>query len=324
MAPMAVTHPLFLTESDVRELLTMELAIEAVEDGFRRLAAGEAMNVPRRRVRTSEVILHTMSAGSSAYGLVGFKAYTTSRQGNRFHIVLYDGSSGAMVAVIEADWLGRIRTGAASGVATEYMARPDATGVGIFGAGGQARTQLQAMCAVRQITEARVYSRDQERREQFAREMEPLCRISIVPVNRPEEAAADMDIIITATTSREPVLKAEWLSEGTHINAMGSNALNRAELDVDTIRRADTIVADSVDQCQIEAGDFVAALDQGILHWSRVYELADVLAGRQTGRPTRESITLFESLGLAIEDLAVAARVLELARERRMGTELAL
>lgn len=315
---------LFLTESDVRELLTMELAIEAVEDGFRRLAAGEAINVPRRRARTSDVVLHTMLAGCSAYGLVGFKAYTTGRQGNRFHVVLYDGSTGAMVAVIEADWLGRVRTGAASGVATAYMARPDATEVGVFGAGGQARTQLQAMCVVRQITEARVYSRDQNRREQFAREMEQLCRISVVPVNRPEQAAADMDIIITATNSREPVLSGEWLAEGTHINAIGSNALNRAELDVDTIRRADTIVADSIEQCQIEAGDFVAALDQGVLHWSRVYELADVVAGRQTGRPTHESITLFKSLGLAIEDLAVASRVLELARTRRVGTELPL
>jgi ornithine cyclodeaminase/alanine dehydrogenase len=315
---------LFLTESDVRELLTMELAIEAVEDGFRRLAAGEAIIVPRRRARTSEVILHTMSAGCGAYGLVGFKAYTTSRHGNRFHVVLYNGSTGAMVAVIEADWLGRVRTGAASGVATAYMARPDATEVGVFGAGGQARTQLQAMCVVRQITEARVYSRDQDRREQFARDMEELCRISVVPVNRPEEAAADMDIIITATNSRDPVLSGEWLAEGTHINAIGSNALNRAELDVDTIRRADTLVADSIEQCQIEAGDFVAALDQGILHWSRVHELADVVAGRQTGRPAHESITLFKSLGLAIEDLAVASRVLELARTRRVGTELPL
>jgi ornithine cyclodeaminase/alanine dehydrogenase len=315
---------LFLTESDVRELLTMELAIEAVEDGFRRLAAGEAMNVPRRRARTSDVVLHTMSAGCSAYGLVGFKAYTTSRHGNRFHVVLYNGSTGAMVAVIEADWLGRVRTGAASGVATAYMARPDATEVGVFGAGGQARTQLQAMCVVRQITEARVYSRDQDRREQFARDMEELCRISVVPVNRPEEAAADMDIIITATNSRDPVLSGEWLAEGTHINAIGSNALNRAELDVDTIRRADTIVADSIEQCQIEAGDFVAALDQGVLHWPLIHELADVVAGRQTGRPAHESITLFKSLGLAIEDLAVASRVLELARTRRVGTELPL
>jgi len=318
---MTVLH---ISESEVRELLPMPVAIEAVEDVFRRLAAGEAMNVPRRRARTQHVILHTMSAGCSGYGLVGFKAYTSSLQGNRFHVVIYDGTTGAMVAIIEADWLGQMRTGAASAVATVYMARPDAREVGVFGSGTQARSQVRGICAVRQVSEVRVYSPNQDHRESFARDMEPICGVPVLPVHRPEEAAMDMDIVVTATRSREPVLRGEWLSEGTHIVAMGSNALNRAELEVDVIRRADIIVADSVDQCQIEAGDFVTALDQGVLHWPRVLELADVVVGRQTGRPTAESITLFKSLGLAIEDLAVASRVLELARERGLGRELPL
>jgi ornithine cyclodeaminase/alanine dehydrogenase len=313
---------LFLREDDVRKLLTMDSAIEAVEDGFRRLAAGEAMNVPRRRARTTQVILHTMSAAAEPYRLIGFKAYTTSGEGNRFHAVLYDGLTGQLQAIVEADWLGRVRTGAASGVATQYMARPDCSEVGIFGAGAQARTQLQAMCRVRPIREARVYSPNQERRERFAREMESLCQIPVLPVHRPEEAAVDMDIIVTATSSREPVLRGAWLSEGTHINAIGSNARNRAELDVDTVRRADIIATDSVEQCQIEAGDFVEPIEQGVLHWARVKELADVITGRQTGRAAPENITLFKSLGIAMEDLAVAARVLPLARERGLGTEL--
>ena len=313
---------LFLREADVRELLTMDLAIEAVEDGFRLLAAAEATNVPRQRARSKQVVLHTMSAAADPYGLIGFKAYTTSRDGNRFHVVLYDASSGQLKAVIEADWLGRIRTGASSGVATKYMARPDCTEVGIFGTGGQARTQLEAMCRVRTVREARVYGRNQERREQFARDMESICQISVIPVNRPEEAAVDMDIIVTATSSREPVLRGSWLSEGTHINAIGSNALTRAELDVDTIRRADIIVADSVEQCRIEAGDFVESLEHGVLHWPRVLELSEVIAGRQTGRAATQNITLFKSLGIALEDLAVAGRVLALAWERRVGTEL--
>ena len=314
---------IFLTESDVRQLLTMREAIDAVEDGFCRLGSGEAVNVPRRRVRTTDVMLHVMSASCQAYGLIGFKAYTTSRAGSRFHIVLYDGSTGEMVAMMEADWLGQLRTGAASGVATEYMARPDAREVGIFGAGKQARTQLEALCAVRPIVQAHVYSRNPVRLEQFVRDMEQRCGISIRPVHRPEEAAEDMDIVITATTSHEPVLYGAWLSEGTHINAIGSNALSRAELDTVTIRRADSVAADSIEQCQLEAGDFVAALEQGILHWSRVHELADVIAGRQTGRATPESITLFKSVGLAIEDLAVAARVLAKAREAGLGRNLA-
>jgi ornithine cyclodeaminase/alanine dehydrogenase len=315
---------LFLREGDVRDLLSMDLALEAVEEGFRHLAAGEAMIVPRRRARTPHVVLHTMSAASEAYGRLGMKAYTTGRNGARFHVLVFDGSTGKLEAIIEADWLGRMRTGAASGVATQFMARADSSEVGIFGAGAQARTQLQAMCRVCSIREARVYSRNQVHREQFARDMEPICNTSILPVHRPEEAAVDMDIIITATNSSEPVLRGEWLSEGTHINAIGSNALNRAELDVDTIRRADAIVTDSVEQCQIEAGDFVAALEQGVLHWTRVIELADVVAGRQTGRAAPESVTLFKSLGVAIEDLAVASRLLQLARQQQVGTELPL
>jgi ornithine cyclodeaminase/alanine dehydrogenase len=313
---------LFLREEEVRNLLTMDIAIEAVEAAFRSAAAGEAMNVARRRVRASDTILHTMSAASPAARLLGLKAYTTNRAGARFHVLAYDAASGQLLAIIEADWLGRMRTGAASGVATEYMARPDASELGIFGAGAQARTQLEAIVRVRAIKEVRVYSRDQVHREQFARDMETLCKVSVLPVNRPEEAAADMDIIVTATNSRDPVLRGEWLSEGTHINAIGSNALNRAELDVDTIRRCDIIVADSVEQCQIEAGDFVSALEQGILHWARVIELADVVAGRQTGRAAPENITLFKSLGLAIEDIAVAAPLITLARERQVGSEL--
>jgi alanine dehydrogenase len=315
---------LHLRESDVCQLLTMDLAIDAVRDGFRRLADASAMNVSRHRARTPQVVLHTMSAASGAYRGIGFKAYTTGRSGNRFHFFLYDGESGRLDAIIEADWLGRIRTGAASAVASECMARLESSQLGIIGTGGQARTQMQAICCVRTIREVRVYGRDQERRDQFAREMEALCRVSVVPVSRPEDAAIDMDIVVTATNSREPVLRGAWLAEGTHINAMGSNALNRAELDVDVIRRCDNIVTDSVEQCHLEAGDFAAALEQGILDWSRVKELSDVVAGAQLGRATSESVTLFKSLGVAIEDLAVATRVVSLARERGVGVEVAV
>jgi ornithine cyclodeaminase/alanine dehydrogenase len=275
------------------------------------------MNAPRRRVRNPDVVLHTMSAACAAYGLVGFKAYTTSRTGNRFDVVLYDGNTGEMAAWIEADWLGQVRTGAASGLATRLMARPDAARVGLLGAGKQARTQLEAVCAVRDIVEVLVYSRRADARQAFAAEMQERLGVRVVPVAAPHEAATGMDIVITATTSSTPVLEGRWLGEGTHINAVGSNALTRAELDPLAIRLADTIVADSVEQCRIECGDFVAPLEQGILDWSRVIELSDVVVGRQLGRPTPESITLFKSLGIAIEDLAVAARVLERARQSR-------
>ena len=313
---------LFLTEADVRRLLTMDLAIELVEDGFRRLAFGESMNVSRCRARTSEVILHLMSAASVAYGLVGFKAYTTSHGGARFHVVLYDGSTGEMVALIEADWLGQVRTGAASGVATRYMARDDATTIGIFGSGKQARTQLEAICSVRSITRATVWSPNPKRREVFAHEMERQCGVPVIPAQEPAEAAQGMDIIALATSSRKPVLDSRWIDEGTHINAIGSNALERAEVDVATIARCSKIVADSVEQCLIEAGDFVNALEEKILNWDSVCELADVVTGKCKGRCRSGEITLFESLGLAIEDLVVAAQLVQRARDSAVGTDL--
>jgi ornithine cyclodeaminase/alanine dehydrogenase-like protein (mu-crystallin family) len=313
---------IFLSEADVHELLTMESAVEAVEDAFRRLASGDATNVPRHRAGAADVVLHTKSAGCAAYGLVGYKAYTSSRSGVRFHVVLYDATTGEMVAIIEADWLGQLRTGAASGVATQYLARKDAARVGIIGSGKQARTQLMAMLVVRPITCASVFSRSQERREAFAREMSERCAVEVRVSQRAEEVVEGADIVITATSSRSPVLLGRWLQQGTHINAVGSNALDRAELDIEAIRRADAIVVDSAEQAHLEAGDLKAPLDQGGIEWSAVRELSGVVAGRSPGRVSPSSITLFKSLGLAIEDLAVARVVITGAKQRGRGAVL--
>lgn len=313
---------LFLSEDEVREVLTMPLALEAVEQAFRQLAGGKAHNVPRSRARGDGILLHTMSAASDELGLVGWKTYTTTAEGARFHVALYDSGTGAMTALIEADYLGQVRTGAASGVATEHMARRDATRVGIFGSGKQARTQLEAVCAVRSIAQAYVYSPNPEHRNRFAEEMQTVCNTEVVPVDRPQEAVEDCDIVVTATTASQPLFDGGWLAEGVHLNVMGSNFLHKSEVDAVTVRRSSPIVCDSIEQCRLEAGDLVEALEAGNVHWSQIYELADVVAGRQTGRATLEDVTLFKSVGLAIEDLVVGARVLEAAREKRLGRVL--
>jgi ornithine cyclodeaminase/alanine dehydrogenase len=313
---------LFLTEDEVREVLTMRRAIDAVEEAFRQLAEGGAQNVPRSRAHGKGVMLHTLSASADYLGLVGWKAYTTSASGARFHVALYDAAGGAMVALLEADHLGRMRTGAASGVATDHMARRDAQRVGVLGSGRQARTQLEAVCVVRGITQAYVYSPDPEHRERFAEEMEPVCKTEVVPVDRPREAVEDCGIVITATTSSEPLFDGQLIAEGVHLNVVGSNFLHKAEVDAVTVRRSSPIVCDSIDQCRLEAGDFVEALEAGNIHWSQIYELADVVAGRHTGRARQEDVTLFKSVGLGIEDVAVAARVLEIARTERLGRVL--
>jgi alanine dehydrogenase len=310
---------LFLTEEDVRHLLTMDMALEAVELVLRKMALDEAANIPRARSQTDHAMLHVMSAAAKTLGVMGYKAYSTSRKGAHFHVGLYDGKSGALQALIQADYLGQMRTGAASGVATQYMARHDASEVGLFGSGKQARTQLMAVCKVRKVRRVQVYSPNEERRRAFADEMSKLCQVDVVPVPRPELAAEDKDIIITATNSREPVLNGHWIAEGTHLNVIGSNFLGKAEVDAVAVRRCESIVVDSKDQARLEAGDFTAALEEGSIHWADIHELGQVIVGRYTGRAHSQDVTMFKSLGVALEDIAVAARVLAKAQTQNVG-----
>jgi ornithine cyclodeaminase/alanine dehydrogenase-like protein (mu-crystallin family) len=310
---------LLLTEDDVRQVLTMEMALEAVAAGLRKMALDEAQNVPRSRCQTDHAMLHVLSASAKTLGVMGYKAYATSKRGAHFHLALFDGKSGALLALMQADYLGQMRTGAASGVATEYMARPEASEVGLFGTGKQARTQLLAVCKVCKISRVQVYSPNEEHRRQFAAEMSERCGVEVQPVPRPELAAEDKDIVITATSSREPVLNGHWIAEGTHINAVGSNFLGKAEIDAVTVRRCESIVVDSKDQARLEAGDFVQPLEDGSIHWADVHELGQVIVGRYAGRKHPQDVTLFKSLGIAIEDVAVAAKVYAKARDAGIG-----
>jgi ornithine cyclodeaminase/alanine dehydrogenase-like protein (mu-crystallin family) len=310
---------LLLNEDEVRQVLTMEMALEAVEAGLRKMALDEAHNIPRSRCQTDHAMLHVLAASAKTLGVMGYKAYATSRKGAQFHVGLFDGKTGALLAIMQADYLGQVRTGAASGVATQYMARPESSEVGLFGTGKQARTQLIAVCKVRKISRVQVYSPNEEHRRQFAAEMSEICGVEVQPVPRPELAAEDKDIVITATTSREPVFNGHWLAEGTHINAAGSNFLGKAEIDAVTVRRCESIVVDSKDQARLEAGDFVQALEDGSIHWADVHELGQVIVGRYTGRAHPQDVTLFKSLGIGIEDVAVAAKVYAKAQAAGIG-----
>ena len=317
---------LYLTEKEVTELLTMTDTLAAVESVFKLQASGDATNESRRRVRAQGSTLMTMSGAVSNFGgfkgLLGLKAYTVARSGARFYVSLFDAITGELLAFIEADKLGQMRTGAASGVATKYLAREGAKTVGVYGTGWQATSQLEAVCAVRQIEEVKVYSRKPENRERFCQQMTTeLGLTNIHPVETPQ-AAADADIIITITSSREPVVLGEWLKPGTHINAAGGNSILRREFDDDTIKRASFIAVDSLDQSKMESGEFVTAVEKGLLTWERVKELRHVVSGQMRGREHAEQITLFKSLGLAIEDVAAAAVVYQKAKEQQAGKEI--
>lgn len=311
-----------LREKDVRSLVHMPEALEAVEVAFMEQAHGTGVNEPRRRVRQPNGVLHMMSGALLKRGYWGAKVYTATRQGTRFLINLYDVQTGALLALIEANYLGQLRTGAASGVATKYLARPDAGVLALFGSGFQAEAQLAAIAAVRPLRDVRIYSRKPERREAFAAAMGQRLGLSVCAVASPQEALVGADIITTATTAATPLFDGGELSSGIHINAAGSNAIGRVELDRTTIRRADLIFTDDLEGAHNESGDLVMAYERNALNWAQVRLLSDVVAGLHPGRQRPEEVTLFESQGVALWDIALAATVYERAQAADLGQML--
>lgn len=313
---------LYLTEADVERLLDMPAAVAAVEEAFCQLAAGQAANVPRQRAIGRGIVLHSMSATADYLGLAGWKCYTTTKAGAKFLVGLYDAASGSLVALIEANRLGQMRTGATTGVAVRHLAQPSADELGLLGAGWQAEAQLEATAAVRKLRRVAVYGRDAARREDFARRLSQRAGVEVIPVKRAQAAVEGMPIVVTATSSRRPVLEGVWLTPGTLLAAMGSNWLDKAEIDAEAVARAGLVVCDDVAGCQHEAGDFREALEQGLFDWSRAVNLADVASGRHVGRGSPDQIVLFKSVGMALEDVAVGHHVLTLARQQGIGREL--
>lgn len=314
---------LYLTEADVTQLLTMENVLPIVEQAFVKLSNKRADNVPRRRARAGNTVLHNMSAAAEYLGVVGLKAYTTSKQGARFYVSLFDAASGKLTAMLEADRLGQLRTGAVTGVALKYLA-PNATTLGLIGTGYQAETQLAAAAAVLPLQNVRVYGRDDERRTAFAAKMSAQLGLDVVPTDSASAALADMPVVITASSSSTPVLNGSDLARGALVCATGSNWQQKAELDVATVRRAELVVCDSVAACELEAGDFHEALEQGIFSWERAVELGDIVAGKVPNLNQPRELTIFKSVGLAIEDVAVAHETLRLAKEQGLGNFLSL
>ncbi|HYB74762.1 MAG TPA: ornithine cyclodeaminase family protein [Candidatus Sulfotelmatobacter sp.] len=313
---------LLLREHEVERLLDMPTALEAVEEVLRQHGMGQASNQPRRRIFVPNGTLHVMSGGMPGWGMMGLKAYAAVKGKVRFVVLLFSTETGELLALIEADRLGQIRTGAASGVATKYLARADAGVVGIFGTGWQAQTQLQAVCAVRTIREVRVYGRDVERRTRFGADMEKRLGCAVRPVGSPDQAVKGSDVIITITSSKEPVFDGRLLERGQHLNVAGSNTTQKREVDDEAVRRADRIVVDQIEDAQIESGDLVGPVQRGITAWERMDELGAVVCGKAPGRARPDEITLFKSNGLAIEDVAAACKVLERAKAQGIGTQV--
>jgi ornithine cyclodeaminase/alanine dehydrogenase-like protein (mu-crystallin family) len=316
---------LHISEAEVRSVLTMSMAIEAVEEISRKQANGEVIVHPRRRFELpAGGFFHYMAAADFKAGYVAMKQYTFVRGKIRFLVPLYEVATGDLVALIEADYMGQLRTGAASGVATKYLARPDARIVAIIGSGGQARTQLEAVAEVRKLESARVYGRNSNRREKFAKEMNQRLGFRIIPAASASEAVRGADIVCTATTASQPIVSGADLGTGVHINAIGANHAHKRELDDEAMASADLIVVDSVEQSRQEAGDLIIAFKGDEVCWTGVKKLSDVVAAKTAGRTSPGEVTLFKSNGIASWDLAVAMKVYALARERGLGRRLPL
>jgi ornithine cyclodeaminase/alanine dehydrogenase-like protein (mu-crystallin family) len=316
--------PLLLREADVVALVDINDALKSLESVFRESVAGQAANQPRRRVRGAGITLAIMSAALPSRNLVGLKAYTAGRSGARFWVHLFDASDGQPLAVIEADWLGALRTGAVSGLATDALARANAAVLTVFGAGHQALPQALAVASVRPLTEIRIVNRDPGRRATLAGELRrSLPNVRALEASSAQDAVAGADIITTITSAGSPLFPGGWLEAGQHLNAAGSNMPDRRELDSQAIGRADLLVVDDLDAARIEAGDLLLAEQEGALGWARVHSLAEVITG-SVGRSQTSEITLFKSVGLALEDVALGALVLERAKERGLGETIDL
>ena len=315
---------LHINEAEVRQILTMPMAMDAVEEISRKQADGRVILHPRRRFElpAGGGFFHYMAAMDTEAGFIAMKQYTYVKGVLRFLVPLYEISTGALLAMIEADFLGQQRTGAASGVATKYLARANARTAAIIGTGGQARTQLEAVAAARKLDSVRVYGRDPERRAKFCAEMTARLGISVHPAASAAEAVRGAEIVNTATTSAKPVLDGQDIAQGAHINAIGANHAHKRELDDAAISRAGLIFVDSIEQSKQEAGDLIIPFQQEPKRWEEVRELDQLIAGKVPGRTEEKQITLFKSNGIASWDLAVAEKIYALARQKNLGREL--
>ena len=307
---------LYLTEEDVAELLTPAAAVEAIEACFRRMAAGVVENRPRYRLGLEEGALAVMSAADLELGYAGAKVYAGFREGARFVVLLFRADSPELVAVLDADKLGQLRTGAASGVAARHLAKAGARTLGVIGCGWQAESQLAAIrAAVPELEQVVAYCRTEERLRAF-------CEEHGAEPGESHQDPACCDIVATATTSPDPVLRGEWLRPGALVCAVGANDGRRRELDNVVLERAAFVCCDSRDDARLESADLIEPVESGVLDWLEVHELQEVVAGEVAGRQSDDDIVVFKSNGLAAWDVAVAVAVVERARAAGAGREL--
>lgn len=313
---------LFIREEEVQELVSMAEATDVVEEAFRQFGQGRAFNSPRSRIKLGGEILHVLPAALPEMDALGLKSYTAFRGGIRFLILLYSAKTGELKALIQAQRLGELRTAGSAAVAIRHMARADSANGAVFGAGKIGRAMLEALVTVRSFRQIKVLNTKQDRLPAYCAEMSDRLNTAIVPATDARDALTAADVVVTITTAKDPVFDGKHLCAGSTVVASGSNLLQKREIDSTVIRRAKRIVVESIEQAQLEAGDLFLPIDSGHLHWNQVHEISDVLLGQVAGRDTAEEINVFKSVGLGLQDLALAAKVYEAAIRVGAGIEI--
>jgi ornithine cyclodeaminase/alanine dehydrogenase len=314
--------PIYLTEADVARLVTVDDAITVLEQAFGAWHTDGTTNLPRQRAPLATGNFNLMGASYGPRGVYGLKAYFGGKAGARYHALIYGADSGILLAMIEADLFGQLRTGAASGLATKLLANSGARTLAIIGAGKQARAQALAVCAVRPITQVRVFCRSDERRTEFARMLEAELKIETRPALTAAACVGGAEIVVTITKSAEPVCRSEWLADGVHINAAGANSADRREVDPATVLRAAVRATDDREQAREEAAEFRDLVGAGRLSWDDVAELGSLVTGKVPGRTSPSAVTLFKSLGIGLEDVAFADLIHRRALEAGVGRNI--
>lgn len=312
----------YLTDNDVKQLISMPQVLGLVESAWKARSLGQASDIPRTRAQVAEGMLNMLMATVPSLGFIGFKYYYVTKSGATRHIHLMNVRTGRLEAIIEADWLGAMRTGAASGIATRYLAKKKPGTLGQIGSGGQAATQIAAIHHAVGVTKVKVFSRTREKLVAFCNALSSELKIEVTPADSAESAIQDADVVNVITRSRTPAMSGEWLEPGQHINAAGSNALERQEIDQRSVERCDVITVDARATAMNECGDLAPLVEQGKLNWNDLTEIGDVIAGKAAGRTDDRQISLFESQGMGLLDLYVAAEVLKIAREKKVGIDL--
>jgi ornithine cyclodeaminase len=312
----------YLAEEDVKKVLTMPIAVEAMEQAHKALAEHRAVDIPRARIHLAEGTQHMLQAAAPELGWIGFKYYYSRPSSRTFFVHLMGIATGRLEAIIEAVWMSMVRTGATSGMATKHLAVAEASVLGQIGAGFQGQGQLEAVCRVRKIKSAKVYARNRDKLVAFCEKMAKVTGVDVTPAESAEAAVRGAHVVNVITKSSEPVLKGEWLAPGQHVNAAGSNALARREIDDAVVKKCDVITVDGRGTARNECGDLLSAVEKGWLRWDHLAEIGEVIAGKAPGRSSARQITLYESHGMGLQDLYAGARVLALAREKGIGTDL--